>query len=100
MRLIKVRIDAWKSYTTRTKHYGFLEGLQEGSLSEACFCRDNNINKQYKTIKKENSSQLMSNYKIKHFALKSFQALLVVAANDYELYCHQQKYVLKLKLLN
>ena len=41
MRLkIKVRIDAWKYYTTRTKHYGFLEGLQEGSLSEACFCRD------------------------------------------------------------
>ena len=35
-----VRMDARKSNTTRTKHYGNLEGLQEGSLSEACFCRD------------------------------------------------------------
>ena len=39
-----VRMDARKSNTTRTKHYGNLEGLQEGSLSEACFCRDKHIN--------------------------------------------------------
>ena len=34
------RLMRLKSYTTRTKRYGFLDGLQEGSLSEACFCRD------------------------------------------------------------
>ena len=29
-----------KSYTNRSKHYRNPDGLQEGSLSEACLCSD------------------------------------------------------------